>query len=290
MGTASTVPNWIMLEQSGPWGADALLNSRLPDGVGRSLRRLTHELGLRIVLIRRPGRTTSGEAIDCFFAHTGPDEPWLEHIRLSDPGELLDLDLSALGSGQRLHLGEVGDGPLFLVCTHGRRDPCCAERGRPLAMALERRHGDRVWESSHTGGDRFAANLVCFPHGLYFGRLSGDAGVAAADAYERGRIDFQHYRGRSCYGFATQAAESLLRQRTGLDGVDDLSLVEMRWPQGDVVEATFAASGRAHKVRVRVRPDAVERRLTCHSTYEVRPPTYSQAGEVDFEATAAPSA
>ena len=46
--------------------------------------------------------------------------------------------------------------PLLLVCTHGRRDACCAQFGRPTAMALARRYGTAVWETTHVGGDRFA--------------------------------------------------------------------------------------------------------------------------------------
>ena len=33
--------------------------------------------------------------------------------------------------------GERFDGPLYLVCTHGRHDTCCAVRGRPVAAALD---------------------------------------------------------------------------------------------------------------------------------------------------------
>ena len=47
-------------------------------------------------------------------------------------------------------------GPVVVVCTHGRRDVCCAERGRPLAAATALEHPGAVWESTHVGGDRFA--------------------------------------------------------------------------------------------------------------------------------------
>ena len=62
------------------------------------------------------------------------------------------------------------------VCTHGRHDACCAERGRPVAAALAAAHPEQTWEVSHIGGDRFAANVLVLPDGLYYGRVS------AADA------------------------------------------------------------------------------------------------------------
>ena len=42
--------------------------------------------------------------------------------------------------------GTPVDGPLYLVCTHGKRDRCCARYGRPLYDALRERAGpDGVW-------------------------------------------------------------------------------------------------------------------------------------------------
>lgn len=276
IGTASEVANWLLLEHPGPWGADVLRGSRLGDGIGPRLRRMRGALGIRVVLIRRYGGSTE-RAVSCFLAHTGPDRPWLERLRLRDPGEVVDLDLSSLAQGEAPGLGEPDPGPLFLACTHGRRDPCCAERGRPLARALDRAYGDRAWEVSHIGGDRFAGNLVCLPHGLYLGRLDPAGGLGAAWEYADGRIDLQHYRGRSCYRFAVQAAEIFLRNRLGLAGVDDLRLVRIRRVESDVVEATFDCGQHAGPVMasVRTRPAGTERTLTCHAAEPVRPPVHS---------------
>jgi len=278
IGTASTVPNWIMLEHPGPWGPDALRAGRLPPELAARLRTLDRQFGVRVVLIRRHGRRVSeGRRVRCFVAHTGPGRPWLERLTLTSHAELLDFDFSPMDWSVPPGLGEAAGGPLFLVCTHGRRDPCCAERGRPLARALGAAYEDGLWESSHIGGDRFAGNLVCFPHGIYLGRLDPEAGVAAARAYEAGAVDLDHYRGRSCYSFPVQAAESLLRRREGLTGVDDLWLIRIRRPAAGVVEATFEArGGRRHTESVRISLADPPRPLTCHVRGPVRPPAYSE--------------
>ncbi|MFN2590013.1 MAG: sucrase ferredoxin, partial [Actinomycetota bacterium] len=171
-GTASRVRSWILLEQPGPWGYDAPVQSRLSRGIAGALRDRARPAGIRIVLIRRPGRSSSRRRV-CYFVHTGPAAQRLERVDLEAASELLDIDWSPLIVGEHVEGAEAASSA-FLVCTNGARDRCCAERGRAVAAALAEAVGDRAWECSHIGGDRFAANLVCFPHGVYYGRVGAD--------------------------------------------------------------------------------------------------------------------
>jgi hypothetical protein len=133
-----------------------------------------------------------------------------------------------------------------------------------------------VWESSHYGGDRFAANLVCLPHGLYFGRLSPEDAEGVVDAYEAGVLVLDKLRGRAGEPFAAQAAEHFLREREGLLGLDDLRVTRYRRAADGMAEVRFAgAGGRSWDVRVQVQPAAEPRRLSCSATSEARPPTYA---------------
>ncbi|MCA1726089.1 MAG: hypothetical protein LC722_00040 [Actinobacteria bacterium] len=180
------------------------------------------------------------------------------------------------GPGEPPGIGVRHTRALYLVCTHGRRDPCCAERGRPLARSLSAARPDGTWEASHIGGDRFAGNLVCFPHGLYFGRVAPGAAEAIAAAYERGTVPTEHYRGRSCYGFAVQVAEAHLRREHGIDGVDDLRLRSASRARRWVTAAFSDAGGAEHTVRVVV-GRGEPRRLTCHSDVPARPRGFAPA-------------
>src|SRR5438874_4218284 len=148
VGTASTVSSWILLEHPGPWGRSALSGPRLPCRGSRTLRALSAELGVRIVLIRRYGRRRPNATTMCFLAHTGARAPWLRRAPLDRSEDVFDLDLSAMRLGEPPTVGEDDGGPLFVTCTHGRRDPCCAERGRPVARALDRAYPERSWEVS----------------------------------------------------------------------------------------------------------------------------------------------
>ncbi|MDR7304306.1 sucrase ferredoxin [Haloactinomyces albus] len=274
-GTASTVRGWILLEDPGPWGVHALRDSRLDTTLTERLQEASRRLRLRVVLIRRTRR--QGQSTlrrrRCFLARTGLGEGWVEQALLDEPGQVLDLDLERLARGLRPGLQPVPD-PLFFVCTHGRHDPCCAEQGRPVAEALTERLPEQTWEVSHIGGDRFAGNLLVLPHGLYFGRVPAEEAVPLAEAYVRGEIDPRYLRGRAAYGFATQAAECLLRAETGIRGVDDLPLLSSH-SEGDDTEATFAAPRQGHyRVRMRTAPAPPERRLTCHTEQLSAPPEH----------------
>ncbi len=173
LGTASTIDRWLLIEHDGPWGADALRDARLPGGLRAFLRRAERELGIRVLLIRRHRRSNERGTTTVAAVSTGSADPWIERAELPDPSALSELDLGPLATGVGVGW-DRSDRPAFVVCTQGRRDPCCAERGRPLAAALARRHPDETWESTHVGGDRFAGNLVIFPEGLYFGRVEPD--------------------------------------------------------------------------------------------------------------------
>lgn len=272
LGTASTVRTWLLIEHPGPWGRFALSGDRLPDGLGDELRTRAAASGVRVLLIRRPGRSAAGSTV-AFAIRSGPEPPWIERIELTHVETVLELDLARLGRGERPGAGIPHESAVFLVCTHGRHDPCCAERGRPLAVALASAFPNETWESSHFGGDRFAGNLVVFPHGFYFGRVRPERSEAVARTYLEGRLDLERLRGRSCRPMPVQAAEHFLREHEGLDRIDDVE------PEGAITTPSGArvrfrtAAGRS-EVRLAREPDTAARRLTCHSEHEERPPTY----------------
>jgi hypothetical protein len=275
-GTASTVRSWLLLEDPGPWGRDALRDARLPERVGLELQRRCRAAGVRPLLIRRASSNASAAAsssggLSCFAIRSGPEPPWIERIRLESVADTLDVDLPALGRGLRLGFEPV-DGPLFLVCTHGRRDVCCAERGRPVAQALATAVPGATWESSHVGGDRFAGNLVAFPHGLYLGRVRPDEAAEVARTYADGRVSLRHLRGRSCYPMPVQAAEHALRTHEGFDRVDDIGLERSERHRG-VSTSTFRTPLGRFSVSVAIEESAPSF-LTCHSPVAEPAPAY----------------
>jgi hypothetical protein len=263
VGTASTVTRFLLVEDPGPWGVDALRDARMPPQVKAHLDERARRHRIRVLLIRRHGRWRP-QGLRCFAASVSPADSWIESTTLAGAEELLDLDLAALGERRSLGLPSY-DQSLFLVCTHGRHDPCCAERGRPLARALATSHDDRTWECSHIGGDRFAGNLVILPQGLYYGRVDADSGPRIARAHEQGLLDLQYLRGRVTQSFVAQAADWQLRSRLRQTGIDDVRLLREVTAAG-ITEAVFAVrDGSTWSVRMRT-TKATPVRLTCAAT------------------------
>ncbi|MEV5708415.1 sucrase ferredoxin [Actinoallomurus sp. NPDC052274] len=224
--------SWLLIEHPGPW-AEYVEDGDLPGPVADALRRAGRH-GVRPQFIRAPRRRRRTPPLwvyTGFSGDTAPDgrpvTPWLEGRELADPAELADLDLAAVAAGRPPGLGRPVAGPLLLVCAHGRRNACCARTGAPLARALRERFGSQVWETTHVGGDRYAANLVCLPHGLYYGDMDERRAVAAVTAYHGGEVVLDRYRGRAGLPEPVQAAEHFVRAHTGILAVDGVTVESM---------------------------------------------------------------
>lgn len=265
-GTASTVRAYLLVENPGPWGVDVLRDGRFPDGVREALAASARAAGVRVNLVRRHGRTTREPGCRVFAAYADPARPWLQTARLARPEALLDLDLAALGAGRPPGL-DPADGPLLCVCTHGRHDPCCAERGRPVAAALAAAHPEETWEISHIGGDRFAGNALFLPHGLYYGRLDALSAVSVAGHHLAGQLDLARLRGRSGYAMPVQAAEIALRRQLAETRLDAVRLRRRR-RDDEIVRAVFEVGGADWEVTVRTTAEGERHLLTCAARRE----------------------
>jgi hypothetical protein len=276
-GTASRVRGWVLLEQPGPWGGEAVTQSRLDRDLARALSRAAEAARARLLLIRRPGRA-AGRHPACLVAHTGRSDRWVEGRRLDDPAELLALDMAKVVAGERPGFGDPVDEPVYLVCTNGKHDRCCATYGRPLAVALGAAFPEQVWESSHVGGDRFAGNLVCLPDGRYFGRVAPGDALRVVALHRRGRLDLAHYRGRCTDPPTVQAAEWMARRHTGLLGLDDVALEDRERLEAGVDAVRFRVPGGHLLVVVRAARTADPRPLTCHSARPEPPLSFTLLG------------
>lgn len=224
---------WLLVEYTGTWPS-RLENFELPQEISELVRRAL-ERGIRPQLIRRPGRRTRQreQGIRVLVGYAAGERPWLASGVIAGPD---DLDLDALVAGVVPESCILEDEPVFLVCTHAKRNACCARIGLPLARSLAEKLPDRVWETSHVGGDRYAANLVCLPHGIFYGSMSQAAALAAANAYRSGEVILDRFRGRAGIPEPLQAVEHFARAHTGERSVGAVAVESSRM-DGDVTEA-----------------------------------------------------
>jgi hypothetical protein len=215
-GTATRAERYLLVEWRGAWGRDVLSDSGLPPAVRARLEAWTQgQPHSRVLLVRRPERRrrrgTVVYVVRCL--ETAAAMARLELDRLED---ILDADLEPGPCGPL-------DEPLYLVCAHGRRDPCCARLGVPLYDALAAAAGSgRVWQSSHQGGHRFAGNVLVLPHAVQLGRVRAEDAVSVATLLDGGAVPLHHYRGRTIHSQAAQAADARVREALGLASLRDV--------------------------------------------------------------------
>ncbi|QTI67488.1 sucrase ferredoxin [Gordonia polyisoprenivorans] len=223
-GTASAGSSWLLLELSGPWGPSAFLTSPsvLDPDLGRAIVRRAESAGMRIVAIRRPGRRPPTPRWRWFVVDARPGHESVRRGEVSDPTGYLDLALD--GSA-----GEISGDPVVAVCAHGKHDQCCAVRGRAATAAIAEAYPEWTWECSHLGGDRFAATMLVFPHGLSYGRVDTAPDPAMViRRHSEGRLVDSLLRGRTSLPHAVQAAQHFVRDRTGEDRIDALDPLDVR--------------------------------------------------------------
>jgi hypothetical protein len=250
-GTASHGVVWVLIEYRGGWPLNGFEGLDLEPGTKALLLSATKAARARVLLVRRPGpRRREGQSHWAVLHHENSGAYRQQWGTWSRDEELAEI-ATALGTP-----GELGHPPVILVCTHGQHDQCCAVWGRPVGRALSERWPELVWECSHVGGDRFAANVVVAPDGVYYGNLDVESSVATIEEHLAGRIHAEYLRGYTDLFPAQQAAVGATLKRFGPAGRNDY-----------VVSATFR-DGDYWRIRITGRPPhpvSVDVELHVHS-------------------------
>jgi hypothetical protein len=273
-GTASTAEAWLLLEYNGSWSRDLLNDSDLPPEVKARLAEALRTLPeARLLFIRNELRGKAG--LSFFVAVSREDCRRLYRFELDDYAELLGIDLVGLAAGAVEDDLRRVDDPLYLVCVDGKHDKCCAKFGLPVWRAMVRAGGEAVWQSSHLGGDRFAANVACLPSGIYYGQVTPEDAQRIVEDTAAGRLYLEKLRGRVYYGFSVQAAEYFARVAGGLLDAEALTLEGIA-RSDRLVRVSFRepSAGRTHRVELARESDSPGRLLTCTAEAEHQVPRF----------------
>jgi hypothetical protein len=250
LGTAFVLPRVLLVEQPGPWGSDGLLESRFGTATARALKQRTEDARVRLLAVRRPGRSDRPARRTWGFADSSAGRESLRWGEFDADAELLDLPLD--GSA-----GVPDADPAYLVCTHSAKDPCCALAGRRVAAALDVLRPGRVWESSHVGGHRFAANVLTLPDGLLYGRVEPDQAAGIVTATDAGDVVTDLLRGQIGVAPAAQAALAFAHRELGVPSRASLAVLDCPPPEDGQVTVTLRGPAGRVRVVVAVEPSVV---------------------------------
>jgi hypothetical protein len=272
-GTASVGEVWLLIEYTEPWGPHALNDSGLSREVKNYLNQLIRRIPRsRLLFIKQERRKQS--KFSFFIIRARERNPFIVRFVLDDYEKLREryLDVAAVAAGEKTADVETVTDPLYLVCTHGKRDKCCAKFGFPVYKSLRERRDGQVWQSSHVGGDRFAANLLCFPHGLFYAHMTEESAQLVAGSYEQQQIVLERFRGRACYPYPVQSADFFIRRETGITGIGELRALSSERLDDDRWRVRFGTSDarEIHEAFVRRRNSDFHNYITC-SDVEQKP-------------------
>jgi len=213
-GSASRADRFVLVEFPTPWPHKAF--DAFSDGLRAGLSAACDATSAKLLLIRRPGERTPEVRRWAVYDVKQRRSLWGNWATEADLGQLVDAAMSAPSD-------RWSTDPVVLVCTHARHDACCGVRGRPVAAALAEARPDEVWECTHVGGHRFAANLVLPLDGTYYGRVEAETVADIVDAHvEKSEISADHVRGFSWMAPAAQAVAVEAHRRWGPAGANDI--------------------------------------------------------------------
>nr|WP_275402487.1 sucrase ferredoxin [Streptomyces sp. SID13031] len=272
--TAPPASRWLLIEHRDPWPRQALaaLTSASVVDLATKVSRLCAAAGIRPVLVRRHGRQDRSTPrrwamVDC--------RPGSESVSWGD----LPADDHLLQVLDGTDPGTRSADPVYLVCTHGRHDACCAIRGRPAAAALTAAFPDQTWECSHIGGDRFAANLVFLPHSLFYGHVPTTEAVAVATRYNEGFVVPNYLRGSGAHPPPVQAAQHFARAAGASLSANALLPIQVNRPNAATWQIHLAADADAEPsvVTLTTATTTINAAMTCASEPPGQVATYTLA-------------
>ena len=215
-GTAPYVAHgWILIEHTGAWSHDIFDGETVLPEVSAALKDYADTYGMRIAFIRRHGRQGHC-AIERRRIYISPSLDGLPELWT---GSIVHLrDILRWDPLSPALFGCTRCAPISVVCTHGKRDRCCAINGRPVADALDKYSRENwgeepaIWEISHIAGHRFAPAFMTLPGNYMYGRLTPEEAIAVASAARHGYVDLTKLRGRTSLDAPAQAAELVVAQ------------------------------------------------------------------------------
>ncbi len=232
-GTVPLIDRLFLLEYNSPWSDHPIETNNLTFGVNQFLREcVDKKIFSRIFFIKN--NSSRKDVINCFAVNSREVDPFTSHFTINTYDELPGINIEHYFEDTAERFEET----VYLVCTNGKTDKCCAKFGLPVFKKLSIMEKN-VWQCTHITGCRFAPNIVTTPYLHYYGHLSeNDVPELIKDA-RLGLIYIAKYRGRTCYSNQEQAAEYFLRNFLKEKRADSLVL-KQKLQEGNLFAYIFS--------------------------------------------------
>jgi len=147
-----------------------------------------------------------------------------------------------------------------------------------------------AWQCTHLGGHRFAANVLCLPHGLLYGRVRAENVAATLEAYREGQMVLDYYRGRSCYPEVVQAADYYLRLASGNFDLEAYHWIDTQVETPNQWQVRFLAKAerQVHQLKIELETKGVQIYQSCRPAKLAPITRYNLAGYEVLEAEGFP--
>ncbi|QUM75090.1 hypothetical protein HWV00_01885 [Moritella sp. 24] len=249
LGTMTTVKCYLLIEYDNSWSKEInnlLENSKIETEVVNHINDFTEWCPEDVkVLFIKNKETGSGKKIYLTRVHKGKEK--VSEFFVDNYKDILTIDL------KNAYKNPGGCKNILVVCTHGKHDKCCAKFGHPVFLGLSKWIKNtganfEVWECSHVGGDRFAANIIWLPYGLGFGHVELDTEIFLNKLIQN-KIPLEYFRGCSFFSSAGQFLEGVIRKKYNLDnpgGVEVIRNIENHDNEGNIyvdIEMSFKEIG-----------------------------------------------
>lgn len=218
IATAPKNNKFLLYEYWGTWGSHISSGSTLGAETTAQLEYLAAELEATLVLIKCYSQKYRGNPLGHTIFYSSDHKL---KIYTSPSGAPL-----AIPTATQMEEATLYPEPIFLICTNGKRDKCCAIFGRKLIRELVNRGYERnLWECSHLGGHRYAPIMLTLPSGYCYGRLTTDQ-ASEIMAYSKEDVVYAGgLRGRAGDDIKTQIADCAIRQNLEPKPADDIKIL-----------------------------------------------------------------
>lgn len=275
-GTASITKIWVLLEFNGLWAKNIGEGRSVPEDIKNWIRdNLNSFPDLRLLFIKQ--KKQSKDSISLFIIISNELESSIYRFTILDYSNLVNFSIKTILNDKNNLEQFLTREPLFLICTHGKNDKCCAKFGIPIYKEFELLAGSSAWECSHVGGDRFASNVVVLPYGYIYGHIEKNEVALIIERTMMGNVFLEKLRGRSCYSFPSQAAEYYLRNALLQFNIDDLTFVSSESITQNDYKVIFLLKpkNKFFEVFVEKLEQNYQARLSCSSQKMNKPTFYS---------------